>query len=40
MLFKFKKRMEPKYFSHIRKYESEMITELDQIKNAGGYWRL
>jgi hypothetical protein len=36
----FKKRMEPDYFSHIREYEAEMIAGLEQLKDAGAYWRL
>jgi hypothetical protein len=32
--------MERNFFSHIRGYETEMFAELQQIKNAGAYWRL
>jgi hypothetical protein len=32
--------MEPDYFIHLRDYEAEMFAELEQLKNAGAYWRL
>ncbi|MBU0994335.1 MAG: hypothetical protein KJ737_17730 [Proteobacteria bacterium] len=36
----FQKRREPDYFSHMGEYLADMIASLDQVKNAGNFWRM
>jgi len=36
----FTNRRKPDYFSHMGEYTADMISTLDSLENAGGYWRM
>jgi hypothetical protein len=36
----FTKRLEPDYMSHYGDYMEQMLSSLDQLKNAGSFWQI